>query len=309
VQRPKPAAEPADRKVGHLAELMTSAGLEWLVLLEPQQIFGTSWLAQPLSRILRDDRLTLLQESSGIDLRTAPSIALASYRGDVVAFAVRHRHDQLAIERKFRQRLTRETTRRVEGHQLVHASGLLGRRKLAFCSIGRDVVMFQYGGDRKRGPARIATLYAQGKLAGIPHARDDPTLRRVMSKLHTAPVVVLFPGPFEGKMARGARGLFGAALAIGLTLRPDPDQKLVLDVVLLGNYADDDAGHSAEELLRAAWKDLQRSDLGSLLGLTDATPTTVRDPHSLRLQARLDGSKLIEGLAAATIDDVEQIMK
>ncbi|MFP6687172.1 MAG: hypothetical protein VB934_20800, partial [Polyangiaceae bacterium] len=244
---PRPAR--ADRQTEKLTDLMTSVGLNWLLLMKPQEVLQLPWLAEPLGRILRDDRLTLLARATGIDLRTATTLALARYEGEVTAFAIRHPQDQLSIERKFRERLTRSPTRRIEGHQLVHASGLLGRRKLAFAAIGRDVALFQYGGDLARGPARLATLYARGKLVSIPRALQDRSVKLTAAQLSPAPLTLILRGPFEDKMVRGARGLLGAALAVGLTLRTTKDKGFILDLVLLGDYSSEDNPNAAADLL------------------------------------------------------------
>jgi hypothetical protein len=306
----KPKAPPAvDRQTKHLTDLMTSVRLNWLLLIKPQDVLGLPWLSEPLGRILRDDRLALLAQATGIDLRKAKALALARYDDEVTAFAIRHPQDQLSIERKFRERITRDPTRRIEGHQLVHASGLLGRRKLAFAAIGRDVAVFQYGGDLARGPARLATLYARGKLVSIPRVLEDRTLKRASARLDAAPLTLILRGPFEDKVARGGRGLLGAALAVGLTLRPTKDEGFILDLVLLGDYSSKDSPNAAADLLLHAWQDLQKSALGNLLGLRTARAITHRQDQSLHLRARLDGVNWINGLAAATVDDVAHIMK
>src|SRR5690606_32596323 len=123
--------------------------------------------------------------------------------------------------------------------QLVRVWGRIGTREHGFVGIGPDVVGYQYGGSATRGPVRIAELYARGELEGVPRALADPALGSVHQRIAHAPALVLIPGPFEGAMARGARGLLGAADALGASITPSPSQTLRLDVILAGAYPSD----------------------------------------------------------------------
>jgi hypothetical protein len=308
---PKPRPPP-DLQVAHLGDLLTAVGLEWLVLARPDQVLAIDWLRPALSRLLRQERLDLLARATGIDLRRAPDLALASYapgggNDSVIAYFVRHRHHRLEVERKFRERLTSEAVRSVEGHQLVASWGKIGLAERALGAIGPDIAAFQYGGDRRRGPVRIAILYAQGKLT-VPTVKSDPVLGELERALGDAPLRALLPGPFEGEMARGARGLLAAADAIGATLSPTPARSLRLEVLLAGDF---EAHPDSTAYLEGAWQDLAKSDLGHLLGLHRSLAPAVASATraGLRLRAELDASELLRGLAAATIDDVRAIMQ
>jgi len=276
------------------------------------------WLRPSLARVLRDDRLDLLAKATGIDLRVVPELALASYRAgrgapagqqSTVAYFVRHTRVQLDIERKFRERLTSRANRRVVGHQLVSVEGNIGLTHHSFVAVGPDVAGFQYGGDERRGPARIALLYAEGKLATIPRALDDTALRGLHDRMGAPPLIALLPGPFEGTMARGARGLLGAASGLGAGLEPTSRQTLRLHVHLAGAF--DPAATEATGYLEGAWQDLAQSDLGHLLGLhqPQSPPAIAASAHGLSLAVELDAARLLAGLAAATVDDVRLIMK
>jgi hypothetical protein len=312
--KPEPPAE-RDRVVAQLTDLLTAVRLDWLVMLRPRDVVALPWLQPTLARILKDDRLDLLAANTGVDLRQAAEIALAGYApgpaetGETVAYFVRHRSEPIDVERKFRARLTGGEERSVSGHQLVRVSGTIGTRFHGFVSVGRDVAGFQYGGSPRKGPARIAELYAMGKLASVPTALAEPSLALMHRALEGALAEVLLPGPFEDPVARGARGLMAAATGMGAALRAGQDETLRLDVLLAGDFLTQ--AEQTSSFLSAAWQDLALSDLGHLLGLhTPARPAQVTtNPLGLSLAVQLDGIAFVEGLAAATVDDVRQIMR
>jgi hypothetical protein len=158
----------------------------------------------------------------------------------------------------------------------------------------------------RKGPARIALLYAGGELATVPTVANDPGLGALAKALGDAPLSVMMPGPFEGEMARGARGLFAAAESVGASLQPTARRTLRLEIVLVGDYSQPDE----ESFLLAAWQDLAKADLGHLLGLHE--PVVAPDIHSdgvLRLRTELDPERLLRGLSAATVDSVREMMR
>jgi hypothetical protein len=339
-----PARVEPEPTIATVGEVVTSAGLAWLVLCAPARLASVEWLRPTIGRLLRDERLDLLQLTTGIDLRAAPELALAGYasaaRGDdeeVVLYVVRHRADALAIERKFRERLTSDETRHLHGSHLVEWSGRIGRKTRAFGALGREVAAFQYGGDPGRGPLRAALLYAGGRLGRVPAVLADPTLAMMNARLGTAPLRALMPGPFEGPTARGARGLLGAATGLGAGLTPTEARTLRLEVLIAGDFRADP--ERAQRLLLAAWQDLATSDLGHLLGLHEPrvapaaslgelgpAPGAPRAPtaalaskaaatppepleQALALVVELDAESLARGLTAATTDTVREIMQ
>ena len=306
---------PPDRTVAALTDLLTVVKLEWLILLEPESLWSTAWLRPPLGRVLRDERLDLLAATTGFDLRQVRELALASYRGsgdadNTIAYLARHRDDQLDIERRFRERLTSGEMRSALDHQLVGVWGKLGTTDRALVAVGRDVVLYQFGGSDRSGPARIATLYARGMLKA-PSVLADPSLALLAGALGTAPAKLLIPGPFDGELARGARGLLAAATAMGASLQPNEQQSFTLRTVLCGDYGPPEADDRAVAFLELAWQDLAAADLGHLLGLH--RPVTAarafRVPVGLALEVELDPATLFDGLAAATVDNVRDIMR
>jgi hypothetical protein len=330
---PKPAprhpgeSEPP-LKIEALGDVLSSVGLKWLVQAEPETLLALPWLKPSLGRILRDERLDVLARATALDLRRVPELVVAGYRAptggkphdDLVAYFVRHRREPLAIERKFRERLTSRALRHVASSQAVAVWGNIGLTPHGFVALGKDVVGFQYGGTRRRGPVRLALLYGRGQLARTTTISADRALGALVEALHarattTAPgsaarqatLHALFPGPFDGDMARGARGLLAAASAAGCALSPTERPSLAFRVVLIGDYA----GGDPRPFLEGAWTDLAGSDLGHLLGLHEplAPPASKHEPGHLALDVELDPERLVGGLASVTMDDVADILR
>ena len=299
-----------DRVVERVADRLTAVGARWVVLIEPERLRAVTWLAPHLARLLKDERLDALASTTGIDVRLAREVVLAGYGDeDTVAYFVRHPSEQALVERRFRARLTGEVHHRRWAHQLVTAWGRIGEAPHGYVGIGPDVAGFQYGGDEKRGPMRVAVLYELGELEKVPRLLSTEALGALSNALGEAPAKLLLPGPFEGDMARGARGLFTAAEAVGLGRTPGPEDKLVLQIVLAGDYGDTGDLTRATDIAQLAWGDLAGSSLGHLLGLPQEDVVSTPHPLGLELRAPLSAAELTAGLAAATMDEVRDFLK
>jgi len=297
--------------VRRLGDLVTSAGLEWLVELEPETLLRLPWLKEPLGRLFKDERLRALAQTTGLQLREIPELLLGSHRTpreeSTTSLFLRHRTETAVLERKFRERLTSGTERKEFGHQLVGVWGLVGRALRGFVAVGPNVVGYQYGGDRPHGPLKVALLYADGHLKDVPAVSSADVLARVEQVVAGAPIRVFFVGPFEGESRRGAHGMFESATAVALALAPTESASFALRLVLDGDFVDP----RASSVLLAAWKDLAESDLGHLLGIGNPrTPAAVRAMDGcVLLETELDAPTLLEGLAAATTDNVRDFLR
>src|SRR5882724_691394 len=64
---------------GPLSDFVSAASLRWLVLVRPQQILSEPELGQAILQIVSERRFDAFQESSGVDLRTLLSAAIAGF--------------------------------------------------------------------------------------------------------------------------------------------------------------------------------------------------------------------------------------
>ncbi|AKT37325.1 hypothetical protein [Chondromyces crocatus] len=293
-----------------LTRLLPSAGLRWLVLVKPREIAAIPWLIPWLGLIAPEPNLDRFAASTGLDLRQVPDAAVASY-DDASLYLARHTGDLRTVERLFRERLTRDVRRTVERPDLIRLSGDLGTAPRVLALLGRDVVAFQDGGSATRGLARVATLYALGKLRRSPTAFDQEPLHSLAARLGEAPLRAFARGPFDDALGRGARGLLAAATAVGATARPGDRETILLDITLTGDFSASTS--DATDTLLAAWEELSRSSFGHLLGLdagkapASATPSAAGD--ALTLSVALDPAPLARGLRALTSAEIEEIMR
>lgn len=312
---PPPAPAPAPSpplRVPELTGLLALAHLRWLVLARPREIAEIPFLIPPIARLVPEDNLSRFTAHVGFDLRQITEAAVASYAGDggeATLYLVRHNADPVAIERLFRARLTSGELRAVDRPDVVRVSGKIGPIPAALVVLGADVAAFQLGGSASRGPARIASLYALDKLKKSPTALAEDPLRALQRRLGPAPFRAFAPGPFDGELARGARGLLAGATAVGAAVRPSAREALLVAVAVAGDFTR--SGEPASRQLVTAWGELAGGSFGRLLGLDEPIqpPLPTHGPDAVAIAIEIDPHKLASGLAAATSARIEEIMR
>lgn len=317
---PPPPSAPAPRplpplKTAFLSDLIAVAGVRWILFAAPQDLLSVPWILPLVDRAVSGARFDRFARATGIDLRAIPEAVVTATADpdgkpdDVLFYLARHTGDPTVIERSFRARLTSAEKRSVDRPDLVRISGKVGLSSQAAVLLGKDVAGFQEGGNLSRGPARVAALFAENKLKSAHTVLAVEPLHSLSVRLGAAPLAALAPGPFEGEVARGLRGLLGAATAIGAALRPTPRQGFAVVLTVTGDFST--SAQAAGEELLAAWKELSTSRLGHLLALDEPLvgPAVTTEPNALVLTLELNGAALADGLAKATASRVEDIFK
>jgi hypothetical protein len=313
---PAPREEALPRlHTDELIGLLALSQLRWLTLVRPREIAAIPWLIPSIGTVVPEQNMNQFAQSSGIDLRQIPEAAIASYAGDGALgaestfYLVRHNRDPEAIERAFRKRLTTSVHRVVERRDLIRVSGKIGVGTSSLVVIGRDIIGFQHGGSASRGPSRIAALYAQGKLKKSPTALSQDPLRSLAARFGSAPLRALALGPFEGELARGARGLLAGATAIGASARPSAREGIAVVVAVSGDFSTSGAPASRE--LVDAWQELADSAFGRLLGLDQPIekPLATHSADAVAVAIELNPQRLARGLAAETSSRIADIMR
>jgi hypothetical protein len=299
-------------RIASVADLLTAARLRWAVLARPREIASVPFLIPSIAKVVTEESLNRFAASSGVDLRQISEAAVASYaweEREITFYIARHSGDPAAIERAFRARLSGKETRVAERPDLVRISGKIGVTTRTLVLIGRDIVGFQDGGSTVRGPARLAALYATDKIKKTPTLLAEPQLKALDARFGPAPLRALALGPFEGELARGARGLLAGATAIGAAARPSAREGVALSIAVAGDFSK--SGEPASKELAEAWNDLAGGSFGRLLGLDRAIegPLATFSPQAVAIAVELDPKKLASGLADATSSRIEQIMR
>ncbi len=314
---PPSVAKPAEKPepplaVPSLEGLLPLAGLRWIVLARPREITSIPWLVPFVGTVISEARFDRFARGTALDLRRSPEALVASYRtddGDATVEIVRHTTDPRAVERAFRDRISTDGSRAVDRHDVIRVSGKIGTARHAFAAIGPDVACFQQAGSLARGPCRIASLFARGSLSRPSRVFSDPTLSALAERLGPAPARAFALGPFEGELARGARGLLAAATAIGAAARPSAREGILLSLAVAGDFSR--TGEPASQELAAAWSDLAQGSFGHLLGLDVpvTAPLSTHAPDAVALVVELDPRRLAKGLSDATSNEIEEIMR
>lgn len=289
------------------------AGLRWVLFIHPSEWAAIPWLKPAIARIVGDEQFHQFANTTGIELRALQKAAVALYRDEKkresLVFLGTHSGNPAAIEQWLQKRITKNPRRAQDRPDLIRLHGYIGDTAHALALLGRDTFIYQSGGSLQKGPARIAALYAEQKLKRSPTVLAQEPLLSLAQRLGPAPLMALAPGPFEGELARGARGLLRAAVALGMAVRPSAREGLGLFVALSGDFSEN--AQAAAEELQKSWDELSQSSFGHLLGL-DQPITKALCTHSalaLGLSVELHPMKLADGLASATSLSVEEMMR
>lgn len=317
--KPSPASAPAPKvdtpppfHIGALTDLLPLAHLRWVVQAKPREIAAIPWLIPALGIVAPEPNLDRFKATTGLDLRQIPEAAIATYAdegGASTLYLVRHTGDPKAVERLFRARLTGGEHRAVDRPDLVRVWGKIGQTPAALVVLGNDVMGFQFGGNLTRGPARIAGLYATDKLRRSPTLFAGAPLRALSTRIGEAPVRAFAVGPFEGDLAQGARGLLARATAVAATARPSGREGILAVIAVAGDFAT--TAEPASRALVRAWTELADSSFGHLMGIDRPlqAPLPTHGPEAVSVMVEVDPEKLAKGIAAATSDRIDEIMR
>jgi hypothetical protein len=289
-----------------LADLAPSAGLEWIVLIEPGAL-GDAWPV--LYALVPEERFSAFAaRHGGVDPRKADEILVASYPKTTLVLA-RTLLDPEKVERAFVEHAIRIEGRAVD-HQagpettIVRTWGEVGSRREQLALFGRRACGLEIGAF---GPLRAAILFAQNKIRKASPVFRAPPLDHAAAALGHAPARLFFPGPFEGDLALGMGGLLHITTAVGVAADPAPGRVRVR--IALFGIEEKDMGAASQRLL-ATFDTLAQSGLGRLCGLDRPKkgPTTGHSDDTLILEVELDPLLLGKGLNDATQATVTQLL-
>jgi hypothetical protein len=297
-EAPTPPAPPLHQ--GPLTDFVPAAGLRWLAVARLAELSHLPALAPSIELLFPHSRLDAFELSTGLNLRAVPT-GLAAGFDLATLFAAETPFDNSLVQTRFEARLV---SAKVESSHLhIHRVwGTIGLTPESLVRIDDRLVAASIGDPT---PARIVELYALGRLGRSPPALAGSALATLPRDLESAPLRFYAPGPFSAEWSQGARGLLGAALALGIGVWPDGDA-LRVRTVISGRWSGEDAMP-----LTAAWDDLAHSPMGRLLGLDQPVvpPEVTVTPQHLTLDVRLALLPLVSGLRAAVVADVWEFLE
>lgn len=304
-REPAHATKPAEAPLhdGPVTDFVPSAGLRWMIVARLAELVHTPGLAPAIELLFPGPRLAGFAISAGLDLRTV-SVGLAAgfdYSTLYVAESRAPGEGEL-VESRFVDRLAGGARLSSPQPSVRRLSGVLGVVPQTFVHVREHLVAVAIGDPT---PARVVELYARGLLARSPTALRGSALSTLPADVGAAPLALYAPGPFTAEWAAGARGLLGAAVALGVAARVE-GESVSIEVFVTGRFEPADA-----DRLGSAWADLAGSSIGRLLGLDrpENPPQTSATADQLRLKVRLPIMPLASGLHAAVAADVWEMLE
>ena len=297
-----PPLPPAPLHLAPITDLVAAAGLSWMVIARPAELFRTSSLGPSLSLLLPRENLDRLGLHLGFDVRLADSFVIANF-GESTLYLVQIPHDGPGVEKRFLERLTGSVEKSGSGTRTVRIAGNLGAERRAMVDFEQTVIAIETGPS---GPLRAAIAFSEGKLKKSKPALHADPLEALARRLGDAPLSVLAPAPGRAPWGRGAHGLLANAIAIGATATPAAEGLQVRGVAL---GAWDEPPTQALHRLTRTIEDVVTSPLGRLTGLSEpiVPVATGGDRDAIRFEATLDAQKVAGGLRAATTATLGEI--
>ncbi len=304
-----PTPEPVAHK--ELDELAPTAGLEWVIRTKPRDIAAIPWLIPAILEFVPEANQSALQQRLGFDPRQCIEAIFLSYGAPLAgcqAQLVRHNADPATLEKKFVERLTTDMQRSIDHPDVIRLRGKVGKKFLALTLIGKTIAVYDEMDEDTDGIARIASLYALGKMTKAVTLRNDVLLASTAERFGDAPFIALAPGPFVDEWKAAARGLLEVADAIGVSLSPATTEAVRISGAIRGDFGEE--GSKAADLLRASWEDLGQAQMGRILGFHDASePVAAGTRDVITLNVMIDPMRAARGLRALLDQDLPAIMK
>lgn len=287
---------------GPLSDLVSAAGLRWLVLVKPHQIVADPELGKAIEPIVPRARFDAFAESSGVDLRTVPEAVVAGFPYSTLYLATLPNQAAAQARVRFRERLLSGAVIKHPHPALVRMTGVVGLTPETLLTVDDRQLALAVGDPLS---ARIAEAYAEERLKNSPSALHGAALSTLPDLSAENLAVLLAPGPFADEWQRAADGLLQSTVAIAIAAKPIGGGKIATTVCLAGAWKS--SATDAANRLRAAWTTFAQSSAGRLFGINDAAEVD-GDPELLTLRIELELAPLVRGLRASVLGDVSQIL-
>ena len=305
---PRPAEAPPTRPArplhqGPPSDYVSSAGLRWLLLLEPRKILAVPELAHAIAAIVPDRRFDAFTESSGVDLRAVPNAAVAGFSYSTLYLAELPNDVAATVRARFTERLLSGPLVKQPHPALIRVAGVVGQTPETLLTVDDRLLAVAVGDPVQE---RIVEAYAQDRLPRSPPARRGAALSTLPDLAANNTATLLVPGPFADDWQRAANGLLQSTVAIGIAARPAAHGKITTTICLAGAWGD--SADDASQRLATAWTAFAQSSAGRLFEL--APEANVQpSPDRLTLTIELDLEALVRGLQASVLGDLSQILR
>jgi hypothetical protein len=282
---------------------VSAAGLRWLVLVKPKQIFAEPELARAIEQIVPGPRFQAFAEASGVDLHAVPEAAIAGGAYSTL-YVAELPHGAAALARaRFSERLLSGALTKHTHPGLYRITGVIGQTPETLVSVDERLLAVAVGDPVQ---AKVVEAYAEQRLKNSPTALRGAALSSLPDLAAGNAAVLYAPGPFADEWQRAANGLLESTVALGIGARPIGNGKLATTIHLAGEWQS--AASDAGSRLAAAWASFARSTSGHLFELNEAAEVRAT-PELLTLYVELDLAGIVRGLKASVLRDVSEILR
>jgi hypothetical protein len=299
---PSPAPAPQLHR-GPLTDYVAAAGLRWMVLVRPRELWAAPDVARALGPLFPTERLAAFEARNGVGLAALPSALVAGYDYGTL-YLGELALGQPTVERLFQERLLPGARVQRPAPGLVTIAGSSGPTPTLLVSAESAFVGVSVDDPT---PGKVAAAYARNRLKSPPALRGA-ALSTLPAELSRAPLAAWAAGPFDDTTLGGAHGLLAATLAIGATATPSGDELRVF-VALSGDWSE--APEEVAARLSATMRDLETSRVGRLIGLDRpiAEPTVSVGKELATVSVRYRTSVIGKGLYDAVGAQVREMME
>jgi hypothetical protein len=270
----------------------------------PKELAQNTELLTQVNRILSARRLDAFAAASGVELRELPEGCIAGFDYGTVYLA-RVGAAVPMVRKRFEERLISDAVVRTTRPDLWRITGLVANTPESLLTVDNDFIAVAVGDPLL---VRVAEAFTTGRFKKSKPALSGAALTSLPADLSQAPLRFYAPGPFTGEWASAADGVLARALAFGAAVTLPSPSVLQVRLVLSGAFGPD--LEKTRSRLEATWSNLQASTIGHVLHLQEALAPariTVRD-DTATLDVAYPVSTLIQGISAAVIDNIGQIL-
>jgi hypothetical protein len=290
---------------GPLSDFVPAAGLRWLVLAKPQELFAEPELGPAILQIIPERRLDAFAESSGVDLRQVRRGIIAGFPYATLYLAELPGGVAAVARERFSDRLLAGAVTKQPRPELMRITGVVGQTPETLLTIADRVLAVAVGDPLL---AKVAEAYAEERLKNSPSALHGSGLSTLPDLSAHNAAVLLAPGPFADEWRRAAGGLLESTVALGIAVQPIGRGKIAATLCLSGAWGQPSEADAAARRLATAWASLTQSSAGHLFQL-NPNANVSGSAELLTLSVELEIEPLIRGLKAAVLSDISDFLE
>lgn len=288
---------------GPPADFVSAAGLRWLVLVKPQQIFAEPELARAIEQIVPSERFDSFTVASGVDLHELPEAAIAGWAYSTLYVAQLPSGVAALTRARFSERLLSGARTKHAHPGLYRITGVIGQTPETLVTVDERLLAVAVGDPVQ---AKVVEAYAEKRLKNSPTALRGAALSSLPALAASQLAVLYAPGPFANEWQHAANGLLESTVALSIAVQPIGNGKLATTIYLAGEWQS--AAGDAANRLAAAWSALARSSTGQLFELNETAQVNATT-QLLTLHVELDLAAVVRGLKASVLGDLTEILR